>query len=903
MIRLDRLASARVALLFVAFIVPLCGAAGILIAQQTGRIALTERERVGTLLTTRTIAVVRSLRNVRDRMVFDRDPAPSERHAAAQALALLEVSADQSSRIPGLAERVQRLVAEWREVPAGSGGGAAVSKALATASSIFAILNRGSALDADPDAAIAMLFDAYGVALPAVSERVDRAALTLVGSGGSQSSRGADRFGAAVLAGQAGSAYDTARSDLTDAAKAGFESPALDERIAAIGPHLASLIRISRSARFDRTDLAATMASVRGSESAIAASTADADADLDAILHSLLAARAADERFSLLLMRAEAALALIVGAWIALLLARTIRDRDRREIERARSEAGRLLAELDLQRAHEELALTEAQFRAAFDRSSIGVAILASDGTIMHRNRALADVLETLDERQIGAGHPDFTRLLAGEIESFAAEVESRSDDGALAWEVTLSLVRDDGGAPRFAISMVKDVTERKRTDDRLRYDASHDALSGLPNRSFFCERLDATFFGGRTPAGVSAVLFVDLDEFKFVNDSLGHAVGDRVLVETGERLRASTTNTDCIARFGGDEFAVFLGGRHTLGEIEAVVKRLVQLLAEPLGVDGREVFVTASIGVAIVHSAYRTVEEILRDADTAMYYAKSAGRARSAVFDGSMHDHASRRLEIATHLGRALEDDQFYLVYQPVVSLVTGAIVSCEVLLRWENPVVGLVPPGEFIPIAEELGIIVPLGRYVLDRACRQFAQWRRDDALRPASISVNASVREIVQTDFVEQVEAAIARYAMRPGELILEVTETAILSSAKFSNATLDRLKAAGVALAIDDFGTGYSSLRYLQQFPFDELKIDRSFVAGADGRLASEPIVTMLLTLAKSCGVGVVAEGVETFAQATRLRALGCARAQGDLYGRPCRAEDLPALFGREANFAS
>jgi EAL domain-containing protein (putative c-di-GMP-specific phosphodiesterase class I) len=285
------------------------------------------------------------------------------------------------------------------------------------------------------------------------------------------------------------------------------------------------------------------------------------------------------------------------------------------------------------------------------------------------------------------------------------------------------------------------------------------------------------------------------------------------------------------------------------------------------------------------------------------MYYAKSTGRARSAVFDISMHDQATRRLDIATQLRRALEREQFYLVYQPVVSLATGTIQSCEVLLRWESPELGLVSPVEFIPIAEELGLIVPIGRYVLDRACRQFAEWRDGGIRHPSRISVNASVREIVQTDFVDTVEATMARYNMRPGDLILEVTETAILSSGKFSHGALDRLKSAGVGLAIDDFGTGYSSLRYLQQFPFDQLKIDRSFVGGADGRLASEPIVTMLLTLAKSCGVGVVAEGVETPTQAARLRALGCSSAQGYLYGRPCRAATLPELFRRETDFAS
>ncbi len=892
-IRLDRSLSARVALLFVAFIVPLAGAAAILIGQQSARIALTERERDGTVLTMRTITVVRSLRKLRDRMEFDRDPGSPERNAAVAALGALYDYNSGDGRSLQLTKRLKRLEIEWDAIPRSADGAPKVSRALETARSLFGLIDERSALDTDPDAATAVLLDAYGSQLPTISNRIDQANLILVRALRLHRPIERERISAAILTGQARHAYDIATADVKSAVKAGIDGALpLAESMSAIGRPFDAFI-----------DPLANSQTVRRSGDAIVDAAFAADLDLATRIDTLLTKRERGEMRSLVLMRTEALLAVLVGMWIALLLARTIRDRDRRELERAKSEAQRLQGELERQRRLEDLAVTEAHFRAVFDRSSIGVAILDRDGNVLRSNRALHDMLEAVDGGQIGAGEPEFARLLAGEIESFTTELGSADDDGSHAWEATLSLVRDDDGAARFAIAMIKDITERKRIDDRLRYDATHDALSGLPNRSYFVDRLRSSFFSGCRPEGVAAVLFVDLDEFKFVNDSLGHAVGDRVLVGTAERLRANTSSDDCIARFGGDEFAVLLDGRRTREELEATVQRLGHALAEPLLIDDREIFVTASIGVAYVHGAYRTVEDILRDADTAMYYAKSTGRARSAVFDASMHDQASRRLDIATQLRRALERSQFHLAYQPVVSLTTGEIQSCEVLLRWESPDLGLVSPGEFIPIAEELGLIVPIGRYVLDRACRQFAEWRDRGIRHPKRISVNASVREIVQTDFVDTVEATMARYGMGPGELILEVTESAILSSGKFSQGALDRLKAAGVGLAIDDFGTGYSSLRYLQQFPFDQLKIDRSFVGGADGRLASEPIVTMLLTLAKSCGVGVVAEGVETPAQAARLRALGCTSAQGYLYGRPCRAATLPELFRQEAGFAS
>ena len=865
-----------------------------LITQQSAKVSLTERERGGLGFTRRTVEVVRTLRALRDRMELDGNLGLAERRDVDTALDALYDYNSGEGRSLELTKRLARLEGEWADVPNTARGGPKVENALATALSVFDIIDDRSALSADPDGETADLIDAYGSQLPMLTAQTDRAKLLLVRK---MKATGVDnRIVSAFALGMARHAFGAAQRDIQAAESSDAVMAAVGKGLDHVGESLASFMALEDQSGSPKSATTLEEARDRGDETLEA--VYKTQSDLATSLRDRLEEREGREQRSLALLHIETLLAFAVAFGFAVLLGKAIRDRDRRDLSRARSEADRLANELDRQRRLDALAVTEAQLRAVFDRSSIGVAILDGDGTVLRSNRALNEMLTLIDARRIGVGHPEFRRLLGGELESFVTELESTSPSGPRSWyEATVSLVRDDVGDPRFAISMVKDVTERKRVDDQLRYEATHDALSGLPNRSLFQERLRTTFFSdaGFGP-GIGAVLFVDLDEFKFVNDSLGHSTGDRVLVAAGERLRAATLPSDCIARFGGDEFAVLLPSRESKDEIHEIVDAIGRALAEPVLLDGQEVVITASIGVAIVHEYYHSVEEILRDADTAMYYAKSSGRARSAVFSSSMHDNAARRLDLATQMRRALERGQFTPAYQPVISLVTGRIESFEALVRWEHPELGPISPAEFIPVAEEIGLIVPIGRFMLEKACAQFAEWKvADPVRRPRRISVNASVREIVQTDYVDTVETMVRRYGLLPGELILEITESAILSSGKFSFGTLERLKAIGVGLAIDDFGTGYSSLRYLQQFPFDELKIDRSFVGGADGRLASEPIVSMLINLAKACGVGIVAEGVETAAQAARLRALGCTNAQGYLYGAATRAQHVPALF--------
>ncbi len=451
----------------------------------------------------------------------------------------------------------------------------------------------------------------------------------------------------------------------------------------------------------------------------------------------------------------------------------------------------------------------------------------------------------------------------------------------------------------------VAEIEHRKLLEanqSRLRHEATHDALTGLPNRTLFSERLRETFeLAKAAPDRLYVVLFVDLDEFKSINDSLGHVAGDQLLNAVAERMRATVGAHDFVARIGGDEFALLVCDRGDQAEVEAFVERIQAELVRPMTIEQRIVYNTASIGIAVLDGRPTRLEDVLRNADTAMYHAKSLGRARHAFFDEHMHLEVARRLALTSDLRTAIEAEQFHVVYQPIVELASGRIVGFEALVRWHNPETGDVMPGEFIPLAEDVGLVVPIGRFVFVEACRRLAEWRRRAPHLDLRMNVNLSVAEVLQPDVGAFVARNLRRFGIDGSAMTLEITETAIMRAGTAE--ALTRLRETGIRLCIDDFGTGYSSLRYLHQFPLDSIKIDRSFVESTDGILGSPPIVRMMIQLAELYDIDVVAEGVETATQAHSLVELECVYAQGFHFYRPMSADAVTALLEDESALAS
>ena len=443
-----------------------------------------------------------------------------------------------------------------------------------------------------------------------------------------------------------------------------------------------------------------------------------------------------------------------------------------------------------------------------------------------------------------------------------------------------------------------EDVTAQRGIEEQLRHEALHDPLTGLPNRHLFLEHLARAILRARERDDyLFAVLFLDLDRFKLVNDGLGHHVGDELLGVVARRIRAALRAEDTVARFGGDEFAVLLTDIGDPALADGAAERIQRAIAAPVNLDGYEVFTSASIGIALSSSAYGRPEYLLRNADMAMYRAKAAGTGRHEVFDRAMHARALLRLQKETELRRALEREELRLYYQPIVSLRTGRIEGVEALLRWMHPERGTVAAGDFIPLAEETGLIHPIGRWVLEEACRRAAEWGRRP--RPVAVSVNLSVRQFAQPELIEQVSRALREAEADARSLRLEVTESVLVESPDAAAATLGLLKALGIQVHLDDFGTGYSSLSLLHRLPLDVLKGDRSFVGrmGPEGDDA-DTMVRTITTLASSLGLATVAEGVETPEQLAALRALGCDAAQGFLFSHPLDAAATRALLDED-----
>jgi diguanylate cyclase (GGDEF)-like protein len=430
---------------------------------------------------------------------------------------------------------------------------------------------------------------------------------------------------------------------------------------------------------------------------------------------------------------------------------------------------------------------------------------------------------------------------------------------------------------------------------DQLARQAFRDSLTSMPNRALFMDRLSHALTRTERRGEQLAVLFLDLDRFKVVNDSLGHSVGDQLLVGVSQRLAACLRPEDTIARLGGDEFAILLEDVKDDRGPTSVADRLTAELQQPFKVEGREVIITVSIGIAMSTAKRMTPEDILRDADLAMYHAKGKGKARYEVFDKSMNAPAQERMDLELDLRNAVTRGEFTLHYQPVVDLPTGRITEVEALVRWKHPQRGLLFPADFVGLSEETGLIVPLGRWVLHEACRQTRQWQLASAGTPLAISVNISARQLQQPGLVEEIDAVLRDTRLDPSTLRLEITETVVMHDAPATLAKLEALKALGVQLAIDDFGTGYSSLGYLKRFPVDTLKIDRSFVKGIGGNVEDSAIVRAVITVAKSLNLSVTAEGIETAEQLEHLRTLGCDHGQGYFFAKPLTSDRVPALL--------
>ncbi len=507
-----------------------------------------------------------------------------------------------------------------------------------------------------------------------------------------------------------------------------------------------------------------------------------------------------------------------------------------------------------------------------------------------------AEITTSLDE-WLKRVHPeDAPRLKAqieAHIEGVAPQLEDEHrilhKDGGYRWVLCRGVaVRDDAGRAYRMAGSLTDITERKLAEEQLLHDAFHDSLTNLPNRALFADLLSRSLGRAQRRADYRfAVLFIDLDRFKVVNDSLGHTVGDELLRAITRRIERCVRPGDTVARLGGDEFTILVDDIGSPSDATRVADRIQRELTQPFSVSGHEVFTSASIGIALSASGYEEADDLLRDADIAMYRAKALGKARYEVFDTAMHARAKALLELETDLRRAIERNELRLHYQPVVSLETGCIAGFEGLVRWQHPQRGLIGPAAFVPIAEETGLIIPIGRWVLQEACRQMRQWQdRFPALRDLTISVNLSGKQFAQARMVDDVGQALKESGVAPGRLRLEITESVVMENAPSAMAMIDQLRELDVKIDIDDFGTGYSSLSYLQRFEVDHLKIDRSFVSniGSD-KGENKEIVRTIVTLAKHLGMDAVAEGVETPYQLETLRELGCQRVQGYLFAEP------------------
>jgi diguanylate cyclase (GGDEF)-like protein/PAS domain S-box-containing protein len=487
---------------------------------------------------------------------------------------------------------------------------------------------------------------------------------------------------------------------------------------------------------------------------------------------------------------------------------------------------------------------------------------------------------------------------LEGVSDHFEQEYRIKHRDGTYRWVLTRGLaVRDSiGNAYRMAGSQT-DITLRKRAEEKLSHDALHDMLTGLPNRALFLDRLERVLeHRKRNIDYIFAVLFLDVDRFKNINDRFGHDIGDKLLIAIGERLRSAARTSDTVARLGGDEFVILLEDIENIDEATSVATRIMEKFGPPYKIDDHEIFTSISIGIILSDESYERADQILCDADIAMYRAKAEGRGGYIVFEPHLRTELMNRIWMENDLRKALGSQEFCLHYQPILSLTSGKLVGFEALLRWKHSSEGLILPGQFIPLAEETRMIIPIGGWVLKEACRQLKEWEEQYLYDPPiTMSVNLSGVQLTQREFVKQVEQTINESGVNPANLVLEITESMIMEENQLAARTISELRALGVRVHLDDFGTGYSALSYLQRYPIDILKIDRSFITKINGNGENVEIIKAILNLARDLNMKVIAEGIETESQFDILKDLNCEFGQGYFFARPMDNDMIDSLL--------
>jgi diguanylate cyclase (GGDEF)-like protein/PAS domain S-box-containing protein len=565
----------------------------------------------------------------------------------------------------------------------------------------------------------------------------------------------------------------------------------------------------------------------------------------------------------------------------------------------------------------EALLKSEEQFRLSFDLAPIGMAIATLEGKFVQVNQVLSKVLgytsqELRDRTWADVTHPDDLpacvflnhQLHQGEMTNFQIENRYLAKDGSIVYALlNIVLVRDSKGQPLHFLSQFVDISDRKQAEEQLVYNTLHDPLTRLPNRNFLLECLNLALERAKQDADyLFAVLCIDLDRFKVINESLGHHVGDEFLVAVADKLKTVVRPTDMVARLDGDEFVILLDPIKDLKDAIHLAEQLCKRLSASIHLAGQEVFASASIGIVLGTVDYDQGAALLRDADIAMYRAKAKSKGCYEVFAQGMYSQVLKRLQLENDLRLALERQEFQVYYQPIVSLHTGYLTGFEALVRWQHRIRGSISPTEFIPIAEESGLIVPLGELVLRTACQQLSVWQQQyPTAASLKIHVNLSVEQLREPDFLAKIDRIISKIGIKGHNLTLELTESMLMDGVEQLLNLLSELKARGIQLSIDDFGTGYSSLSYLHRFPVNHLKIDRSFICYLPEKSEYRAIVETIIALAHQLGISAIAEGLETLSQFRLLQAMGCEEAQGYLFAKPLDRNSAEELLKKSSSY--